>query len=465
MEYEKMCREILEDVGGKENISDVYHCITRLRVVVKDLKKVDFEKLKKVEGLLTVKTVDNQVQCVVGPGVDQVYQEFCEIGGFEQKAEVAADPEDEGDVLSSISKNQKKATNPVMALLNTLSAVVTPSLYGIIAGGMLKGLSATLTATGLVASDTAFIQVLDVVADAPFYFMPFFIAYAAAKRFKINEAFGLMMAGVLMYPTILNKTIADTIYLFGVLPIPCNNYKGTIFPALLSVWFLSVVFHFIDKRIHKRVRVVFSGMLSFLIAAPISLIVFAPIGNYIATVLTNAVYNLYQISGPVAGFVFGAIIPLTIIFGIKGWSAIELNNLEVLGYDFMLPNFFYSNLAVSGATLAASRKIKSPVDKANATSTGLLAILGITEPALYGIGIRYKTPLYAAMIGGGCGGCVAAILGVKIYAFVMPGITSIAAYFDSTGNFFRLLIAMAVSWAVSFAAGWIMTRKDAEAAG
>ncbi|MGN1389735.1 MAG: hypothetical protein ACI4WR_08805, partial [Bulleidia sp.] len=176
------------------------------------------------------------------------------------------------------------------------------------------------------------------------------------------------------------------------------------------------------------------------------------------------VYNLYQISGPAAGFIFGAIIPLTIIFGIKGWSAIELNNLEVLGYDFMLPNFFYSNLAVSGATLAASRRIKNPVDKANAASTGLLAILGITEPALYGIGIRYKTPLYAAMIGGGCGGCVAAILGVKIYAFVMPGITSIAAYFDTTGNFFRLLIAMAVSWAVSFAAGWIMTKKDAEAA-
>lgn len=465
MENEKLCRNILKDVGGKENIQEVYHCVTRLRIVVKDLKKVDFETLNHEEGLLAVKTVDNQVQCVIGPGVDAVYRDFCEIGGFEEKPLVDAEEEDadDGDVLANMNKNQKKATNPIMALLNTLSAVVTPSLYGIIAGGMIKGLSATLTALHVCAADSAVITVMDIIGDAPFWFMPFMIGYAAAKRFKINEAYGLMMAGVLMYPTILSQTAGETIKLFG-LTIPCNNYKGTIFPALLSVWFLSIVFHFIDKHMPKQIRVVFSGMLSFLIAAPVSLIALAPLGNYIATVLTKGVYNLYQISGPIAGAVFGAIIPLTIIFGIKGWSAVELNNLEVLGYDFMLPNFFYSNLAVSGATLAASRKIASSTDKANATSTGLLAILGITEPALYGIGIRYKTPLWAAMIGGGAGGAVAAALNVKIYSFVMPGITSIAAYFDSGNNFFKLLIAMAVSWSVAFVCGWIMTKKGAKAA-
>ncbi len=468
MENEQLCKDILAYAGGKENIKEVFHCITRLRLIVNDLDKVDVDALSGLNGILTVKVVGQQVQCVIGPGVDEVYRDFCEVNGFEEKPLVGEDDsntpaEDDGDVLAQTQANKdEKTTNPIMKLLNTLSAIITPSLYAIIAGGMLKGLSSTLTALSLADSSGSFITVLNIVADAPFYFMPFLIGYAAAKRFKVNEAYGLMMAGVLMYPTILNNA-GESIKLFG-LTLPYYNYKGSIFPVLLSVWIFSIIFHFIDKRMPKKIRVVFSGMLSFLIAAPIALIALAPLGNYIAVVMTSAVSKLYEISGPLAGAIFCGIIPLTIIFGIKGWSVIELQNLETLGYDFMLPNFFFSNLAVSGATIAASRKIKNANDKANATSTGLLAILGITEPALYGIGIRYKTPLWACMIGGAAGGCTAAILGVKTYAFAMPGITSIATYFDDGNNIIMVLIAMLVSWIVSFIVSYIMTKPDAEPA-
>lgn len=205
-----------------------------------------------------------------------------------------------------------------------------------------------------------------------------------------------------------------------------------------------------------KIQIVFTGMLAFLIATPISLVILAPLGNYIAVGLTTAVTKLYAFSAPIAGAFFCGIIPLTVIFGIKGWSAVELSNLNILHYDFMLPNFFFSNLAVSGATLASALKMKKASDKSAATSTGLLAILGISEPALYGIDVPYKKPLWSAMIGGAVGGGTAALLGVKTFAFAMPGITSIATYVDNGNNLLMTAIAVIVSWITGFIAEWIL---------
>jgi len=221
----------------------------------------------------------------------------------------------------------------------------------------------------------------------------------------------------------------------------------------------SVIFHFIDKRMPKNVRIVFSGSLSFLISAPLFLGFAAPLGNWIAVIMTGTFAWLFTNAGPLAGALFCGIIPLTIIFGIKGWSAIELQNLATLGHDFVLPNFFYSNLAVSGAVLAYALKLKPGDQKSAAVSTGLVCILGITEPALYGIALPEKKPLYAAMAGGAIAGATAMLLGVVTYAFSMPGITSIATYMDSGNNFLLLLVVMAVAWGSSFIISFAINKK------
>ena len=209
----------------------------------------------------------------------------------------------------------------------------------------------------------------------------------------------------------------------------------------------------------KNLKIVFSGALSFLIAAPLFLGFAAPVGNWIAVGMTGAFAWLFTNVGPLAGALFCGIIPLTIIFGIKGWSAVELQNLANLGYDYMLPNFFYSNLAVSGAVLAYALKLKPGEQKSAAVSTGLVCILGITEPALYGIALPEKRPLYAAMAGGAIAGAAAMLLGVVTYSFSMPGITSIATYMDEGNNFLLLLVVMAVAWASSFAISFVVTKK------
>lgn len=459
MKDEQMCKEILRLVGGKSNIAEAYHCITRLRLNVRDLSKVKVDEIKKINGVLTVQVLGKQVQVVIGPGVDQIYETFCKVAGIEQHTEVDPNEDDqvkkesnEDDIVAIATKNaNSKSKNPITKLLNTLAAIVTPSLNAIIAGGMLKGLSATLVALRLMSIKDPFIQVLNIVADAPFYFLPFLIGYAAAKRFKVSGYYGLMMAGVLMYPTIVNGSTkpGTGIGMWG-LTVPFFNYKASIFPVLLSVWVFASVYRWINRWMPRKIQIVFTGMIAFLITTPIALILLAPLGNYIAVGLTSAVTKLYAFSAPVAGAFFCGILPLTVIFGIKGWSAVELSNLNILHYDFMLPNFFFSNLAISGATLAASLKMKKGIDRSAATSTGLLAILGITEPALYGIDVPYKKPLWSSMIGGAIGGCVAATLGVKTFAFAMPGITSIATYVDKGNNLLMTLIAVAVSWLAGF---------------
>lgn len=452
-EYGKMCSEILEAIGGSKNVKNVFHCVTRLRIVPVNRDKVDMDKLNSVSGLLKVIESSGQLQCVVGTTVAEVYADFLDIAGIKANGEADPNPAGEEEV------NEKKP-NIITQGLNTLASCVTPGLYAIVAGGMIKGVISLLTAFNLFAPDSDIITVLNAVGDAPFYFMPFIIGYAAAKRFRVKEIFGIMTAGILMYSTFLSPAEGVTGYDFGLFNIPAYNYKGSIFPVILSVWIFSVVFHFIDKRMPKNLRIVFSGALSYLITAPLFLGFAAPLGNWIAVGMTGAFSWLFNNVGPLAGALFCGIIPFTIIFGIKGWSAVELQNLANLGYDFMLPNFFYSNLAVSGAVLAYALKMKPGEQKSAAVSTGLVCILGITEPALYGIALPEKKPLYAAMAGGAIAGALAMILGVVTYAFSMPGITSIATYMDGGNNFMLLLVVMVVAWVSGFAISFVLTKKE-----
>lgn len=452
-EYGKMCSEILDTFGGPQNVKNVFHCITRLRLVPANRDLVDMEKLNQISGILKVVESSGQIQCVIGTTVPEVYADFLAISGASAGGEVEAASDAKADGV------EEKKPNLLIRALNTLASCVTPYLYAIVAGGMIKGIVSLITAFG-VSSSSDVITVLNAVGDAPFYFMPFLVGFAAAKRFRVKEVFGIMTAGILMYSTFMSPAEGVSAYRFLFFNIPAYNYKSALFPVILSVWLFSVVFHFIDKRMPKNLRIVFSGALSFLISAPLFLAFLAPLGNMFAKVMTGAFAWLFTHAGPFAGALFCGIIPLTVIFGIKGWSAIELQNLNTLGYDYMLPNFFYSNLAVSGAILGYAAKMKKSEQKSAAISTGLVCILGITEPALYGYALPEKKPLAAAMIGGAIAGACAMLLGVVTYAFSAPGITSIATYMDDGNNFLLLLPVMAIAWGSSFAISFLLSKKE-----
>lgn len=309
-EYTQLCTEILDAVGGSKNIKNVFHCITRLRIVPVNRDAVDMDKLSKVSGILKVVESSGQIQCVIGTTVPEVYEEFLAMSGVAAGGAVEAEPATD-DV-------PEKKPNIITRGLNTLASCVTPGLYAIVAGGMIKGIVSLLTAIGLVSSKSDIITVLNAVGDAPFYFMPFIIGYAAAKRFKVKEIFGIMTAGILMYSTFLSPKEGITGYAFGPINIPAYNYKGSIFPVILSVWIFSIIFHLIDKHMPKNLRIVFSGALSFLISAPLFLGFAAPLGNWIAKGMTSGFAWLFTHAGPFAGALFCGIIPLTIILWHQG---------------------------------------------------------------------------------------------------------------------------------------------------
>ena len=215
-EYTQLCTEILDAVGGSKNIKNVFHCITRLRIVPVNRDAVDMDKLSKVSGILKVVESSGQIQCVIGTTVPEVYEEFLAMSGVATGGAVEAEPATD-DV-------PEKKPNIITRGLNTLASCVTPGLYAIVAGGMIKGIVSLLTAIGLVSSKSDIITVLNAVGDAPFYFMPFIIGYAAAKRFKVKEIFGIMTAGILMYSTFLSPKEGITGYAFGPINIPAYNW-------------------------------------------------------------------------------------------------------------------------------------------------------------------------------------------------------------------------------------------------
>jgi PTS system beta-glucosides-specific IIC component len=439
---------ILKNVGGEENILDVYHCITRLRFHLKDSSKVNEKVITDSEGIAGAQFKGSEFQIIIGNDVKNVYENF------------VSHMKDFGRQDGEVSTEK---TNIMTKLMDTLAGVFVPVLPAITAAGMVKSVLALLLAVRAISSESDIYQLFNILSDAAFYFLPFLLAVTSARKFKTNEFLALTVAGSMMYPTIITGAAdGGALHVFG-LTIPFINYSASIIPIVLSVWLLSKVYRFIDKRTPETVRLLIAPMLSLFIIVPISLGLLAPLGNYAGYYLASFLTWIFAVSGPVAGLILGATIPLIVMTGMHYVvNPIVLQNLNQLGYDFIAPLFFLCNIAQAGATLAVFTKAKDKKLKSLALSTGISAIFGITEPAMYGVNIREKKPFFASLIAGGIGGFVATLFGVKVYAFVMPGITGIPAYITQGGdnrNIVVILLSLLITFASSFGLTLILWKE------
>lgn len=448
MKYKKLCEEILQIIP-RENIKTVSHCVTRLRLVLTDPSNVDREALSKIDGIIQVKESEGQLQLVMGTHVTDVYDEFCQIAGVADES-----PREE----TKTAKGRRTPFSLLNDLMGTISVIISPILSVLIGGGLIKGLSATITAFHWLPADSSILTVLNILGDATFYFTPFFLGYSSAKRFKIKEVYGIMIAGCLMYPTLLNQTAGETIK-FLFISIPAVSYASSIFPIMLAVWVFSLVYKRIDRLLHQNLKLVFSVFLTTLITMPFILGYIAPFGTYIQDTVSAAVNYLFSISGPVGGAIYTGLKPLMVMFGIKSFGPIIMANLSTLGYDYLLAMAFISNFAVAGAVFGAYFKMTDSKNRSNAATTGGLCILGITEPALYGILIPCKKPLYASILGGAIGGALAMILSVKCYIFSMPGIFSLPTYVDEGNNIIMIIITLLITFVSSFVISCLLMKK------
>lgn len=440
MNYEQLAEEIIEKMGGASNISQSWHCITRLRFNVLDEKKVHLEEIQELPGVLGAQFQSGQFQVIIGNEVAKVFAEVQKKLG-DQTAQAPAE-----------TKQKKKILD---VIFDTISGIFTPILPAITASGLLKGFLALALIFHWLTEQSSEYQILNAIGDAPFYFLPFLVAFSASKKFNVNQFVGATVAGILMYPTILNTATGGEItsMKFFFLTIPMKDYSSSVVPVILSIWLLSYVYKWVEKFVPKVVSFIFVPLLSLLITAPLVLAFVAPLGNYIGIYVEEFFSGLFHIAGPIAGLLMGALMPVIVMTGMHyAFFPSTFASFDKVGYDIMLlPMNLVSNFAQAAATLGVAVKSKNKKLKSMAYSTFISAVFGITEPAMYGITLKLKKPFYAALIGGGVGGAIFGSLNVKAFSFSIPGITALPSYVEKgTNNFLYALIGIAASIVVAF---------------
>ncbi|MBR0580527.1 beta-glucoside-specific PTS transporter subunit IIABC [Bacillus altitudinis] len=439
MKNKELAGEIVKLIGGTENISQSWHCITRLRFNLNDESQVKVDELKTLDGVLGAQFQSGQFQVIIGAKVAEVYEEIDHLAGHSSNN-------------SAPVKNTSKM-NPIEVVFDVTSGIFTPILPAIVGSGLIKGIMALFVSLGWLAETSSTYQVLQIFSNAVFYFLPFLIAYSAAKKFKTRESLALALAGILLYPTMLEGAAkgADPLSFLG-LSIPLNNYTSSVLPIILGVLLLSFVDKWITKVIPKSLSIVFTPVLSLMITAPLTLAFIAPIGNVSGQYLEIFFTSLFNFAGPIAGLLMGGLMPLIVLTGMHyAFFPSTLASFEKVGYDIMLlPMNFIANMAQAGAVLGVIIRTKRVETRSLALSTLLPSFFGITEPAIYGVTLRLKKPFYASLIGGAVGGCFYGLFSVKTTAFSIPGITSLPTYImKGTNNFQLALIGIALSFIVS----------------
>ncbi|MDR4996451.1 beta-glucoside-specific PTS transporter subunit IIABC [Bacillus altitudinis] len=454
MENKELAQEITNLIGGTENISQSWHCITRLRFNLNDESQVKVDELKTLDGVLGAQFQSGQFQVIIGAKVAEVYEEIDHLVGHSSND-------------STPIKNTSKM-NPIEVVFDVISGIFTPILPAIIGSGLIKGIMALFVSLGWLTETSSTYQVLQIFSNAVFYFLPFLIAYSAAKKFKTRESLALALAGILLYPTMIEGAAkgADPLSFIG-LSIPLNNYTSSVLPIILGVLLLSFVDKWITKAIPKSLSIVFTPVLSLMITAPLTLAFIAPIGNVSGQYLEILFTSLFNFAGPIAGLLMGGLMPLIVLTGMHyAFFPSTLASFEKVGYDIiLLPMNFIANMAQAGAVLGVIIRTKRVETRSLALSTLLPSFFGITEPAIYGVTLRLKKPFYASLIGGAVGGCFYGLFSVKTTAFSIPGITSLPTYMmKGTNNFQLALIGIALSFIVSLLVTIFLGFKESVAA-
>lgn len=455
MDYKKLGETILEKVGGSDNVVGLTHCATRLRFNLKDENKANTSELKKVKGVMGVVSSGGQYQVIIGSDVANIYKPVAEMCNIKAGAG---------------GKNTGEKKNIGARFVDTLTGIFTPILPAITAAGMIKAVLALLVAFKVVETTSMNYKIITFIADAGFYFLPILLANSAAQKFKCNPYLAMMLGGILLHPTFVSmvtasKETGEAIKLFA-LPIYNASYSSSVIPIILTVWVMSYIEPFADKISPNAVKFFSKPLITALITGVLALVVLGPIGYIIANFIATGIKTLETYCSWLVPTILGGIFPLLVMTGTHyGIVPIGINNRMTMGYDTIVnPSNLPSNVAQGAASLAVAVKSKVSEIRQLALSAGITAVCGITEPALYGINVRFKTPLYSAMIGGACGGFFMGINSVRNYAGGSPGLLTLPGYIgnDSLRDFYLACIGALIGFVVSFIVSYILYKDPVE---
>ena len=441
MDYQAIAKEILKDVGGKDNIVDVTHCYTRLRFVLKDTKQVNKEALLQTEGVISVVESGGQYQVVLGNKVAHVYN--------------ALEPWLAQQLTTKTSTKEKNSLGN--RILNTVAAIFTPVVPAIAASGMLKGILAiaVMVANNFYQVDLKPLNtyiILSAASDALFYFMPVILGYSAAKVFKTNEYIAMVIGATLCYPTIVSlMTEESAVTLFG-LHVTKANYVSTVIPIILAIFILAYVQRFLEKVIPEVLKIIMVPTLSLLLMIPATLLLFGPIGIYLGDGVNWLYYYIMNLSPILLGGFIGGIWCVLVIFGAhRGLVPIGINDVARTGRQNLLAFAGAANFSQAGAAFGVFVRTKNKGLKAVAASATVTALFGITEPAIYGANLRLKKPMIYAVASGAAGGALMGWGGSYGTAFANQGLLTIPVYAEAgTKAFICYLLGCGIAFFGAF---------------
>lgn len=451
-DYPKLASTILENVGGKENVEFVMHCATRLRFTLKNMDLAKTEEIKNTKGVIDVIIQNGQYQVCIGPDVIDVFKELNKIGDFSERKE--EEPQN----------NQKL----IDKFFGVVSGIFTPIVPVLMAAGMVGALLTVLDLIGVLPSTSSTYYVWNLIKEAGFYFLPFYVAYTASKKLGANPFLSMLLAGVLLHPQLSNFSSLGVKQLtfFGI-GIKSVTYSSTILPIILSVWLLSYVEKFFTKVCPQVIRAFSVPMLSTMVVVPLMLVIIGPAGGYLADYMSMFVQYLGNNLGFLAVGIIAALTPIMIATGTHSFAfPVIVTTLAMNGYEALIvPAMLAENLAMAGAAFAVGFKTKDKDVRAEANAATLSACLGISEPAMYGINLPRKTPFFATVIASGIGGVVAGLFGVRFYAVASASFVGLPATIGegSMMGVVYSLIVIAVSFISAFIFTIILGKKDLEA--
>lgn len=457
MDYEIAAKKILQKVGGKENVISVIHCMTRLRFTLKDESIVDDEDVKRTKGVMGIMKKAGQYQIIIGNDVADVYRELQKLGDFSDRLpEKPAKPAQKQNIFSM--------------LMDTISGIMTPVIPAIIGAAMIKVLLTLLPMIGILNPSGNTYQLLSVIGDGAFFFMPVLIAISASKKFGTNVYYAASIALIMLHPNFISMMnqahdAGETIRFFGAVPVTYASYSYSVIPIILSVWSLKYVEKLADRITPVIAKNFLRPMLVVLIEAPIALVILGPLGAIFGNILSNVVYSIHDKLGFIAIGLVAGIYPFVVMAGMHhAFTPIKLGMIATTGFEnFICIGELCSNMAQGAASAAVAFKSKNRDFKQVASSSAFSALVaGITEPALYGVTLRLKKPMLGACIGAVAGGLFGGFFQMKCFGIATPAIVTIVQYAEDSRPMSLLIAALTIllTAVVAFIATLIIGFED-----
>lgn len=445
--YDNLSEDIVKYVGGTGNIISLVHCATRLRFKVKDHDRVDKENLSQLEGVITVLDSGGQIQVVIGNHVSDVYEAVFQNTDLKQESQ-AAGPEEGG----------KK--NLLNTFMDTVSGIFAPVLGAMSGAGMLKALLILCTTFGWLTSDMGTYRILYAAADGVFTFIPVFLAFTAAKKFKANEFVAVGIAAALVYPDLTAAYSAGEALTFLKIPVVLVSYTSSVIPIIIAVYALSKLEKVLKKIVPAVCRTFLTPLVSLAVMVPATYLVIGPVADTAGKLLASGYTGLVALNPVIAGGILGLIWPAAVMFGVHwGFVPIVMNNIAEYGRDTLFTITGPNNMAQAGATLGVFLKTKDKAVKELAGPAALSAVLaGITEPAIYGVTLRFKRPFFIGAVFSGIAGAIVAACGTGAPTLLGTSILTLPGYIGV--GFVGFLIACAIAYVGSAVTTYLFGYSD-----